>query len=749
MAQSNQRLRRAMTVTSDVQDVSHLTDGVTTTFPIPFYFLRETDIIVDKIDAGGGALDSLVLGTDFTVSGAGSESGGAITTTSTIVTGFVLRIARVVPVTQESEYQQNDPFPSKTTEKALDKLTMIDQQHAATIGRALQVPLSDINALTILPKATQRANKALGFDASGDPFMIDLTIGSVVAPVVSNIAMLRLIDWSTTSSGFALGHTLPGDGGGGQYFPDFTDTTTADNNATVLVATDGTRVKLQVLLYVTTGQFGAKRDSTGINSTGTDDTTAIENALQWVCDRNRAYKLIASPGVHRLTRTLRPTAPFTIEGTSPAPKNVGESAIGGGSWFYFDHTGKGVSMINSAGDFKGVHIEQLGTIRNQPALGPGWAPNNNDFDFYSERVDDIFYRDVMLLNPTQGIYVNKTNNGRVDFERVRGQPFRVGIQVDQMYDVMRVNDVHWWSYWHDDPILWAYCRANCDGMRLYRVDSPIVESYFAINCYSGIRVAQSTWGSTTKMQIGNITVDLSKYGIWWDSSVAGASAQIGNMEFQSTTPAIPGSKAIYIQANGAQIEINKLSSILTGTSAVRVEGANNTLRLGEVRAQLYDQDATGTPAIDCTTGNRVFISGWPDIGGAGGSGGRYAENGTISVDDWRSYAASITASSGSFGAVGVVIAKYKQFNNSVYFTFTANITSRGTAAGGMRISLPPPVPAADNFVGSGKERTVGKGGTLDVLGGSSFATMVNYDGSFPAFDGAVLSGCGVYDYVTA
>ncbi|MDW9226817.1 pectin lyase-like domain protein [Burkholderia cepacia] len=494
------------------------------------------------------------------------------------------------------------------------------------------------------------------------------------------------------------------------------------------------------MLYVTTGQFGARRDSTGINGTGTDDTTAVENALKWVCDRNRAYKLIASPGVHRLTRTLLPTAPYTIEGTSPAPKNVGESAIGGGSWFYFNHAGKGVSMINSAGDFKGVHIEQLGTIRDQPVIGPGWAPNNNDFDFYSYGVDDIFYRDVMLLNPTQGIYVNKTNNGRVDFERVRGQPFRVGIQVDQMYDVMRVNDVHWWSYWHDDPILWAYCRANCDGMRLYRVDSPIVDSYFAINCYSGIRVAQSSYGTTTKLQIGNITVDLSKYGIWWDSSVAGASAQIGNMEFQSVTPAIPGSKAIYVQANGAQVEISKFSSILTGTGAVRVEGANNTVRLGDVRAQLYDQDATGTPAIDCTTGNRVFISGWSDIGGALGGGKRYADNGTISVDEWRPYTCTLSASIGSIGEVGPVQAYYKQLNDSVHIRLLANINHVGTASGAVRASLPSWYSPPSNFSGNGKERANGKTVSIDVQAGFTYATIVNYDNSFPAFDGCQLVG---------
>ncbi|MGU4696722.1 hypothetical protein K6L09_08650 [Burkholderia cepacia] len=160
-----------MTVTSDIQDVSHATDGVSVDFAIPFYFLSNEHIVVDKIDANGG-LTQLTYGTDFTLSGAGNPKGGTLTTLSVIGAGFDLHIYRVVPETQETEYQQNDPFPAKTTEKALDKLTMIAQQHGTTIKNSIRFPLSEYGRDGVLPPALQRASNILGFDAAGNLAML-------------------------------------------------------------------------------------------------------------------------------------------------------------------------------------------------------------------------------------------------------------------------------------------------------------------------------------------------------------------------------------------------------------------------------------------------------------------------------------------------------------------------------------------------------------------------------------------------
>ncbi|WP_242449020.1 hypothetical protein [Burkholderia metallica] len=244
-----------MTVTTDVQSIVYDTDGSTADFPIPFYFLRAADITAELIDATDN-LTVLVLGTDFTITGAGNPSGGALIAGQPFAAGYKLHVYRVVPVTQESQYQQNDPFPAKTTEKALDKLTMLVQQQKQTTDRALVVPRSDLNPDTTLPPSRLRANKALGFDRDGNVIAIDLKIGYVVAPVVDSVAMVRLVPGTVTAV-FALGYDAAGDGGGGDYYPDRSDTSSPDDGGTCLIsAIDGTRFKLRSHSFISSKQMG-------------------------------------------------------------------------------------------------------------------------------------------------------------------------------------------------------------------------------------------------------------------------------------------------------------------------------------------------------------------------------------------------------------------------------------------------------------------------------------------------------------
>ncbi|AXK65946.1 tail fiber domain-containing protein [Burkholderia sp. IDO3] len=139
-----------MTVNSSTQSVTYNGDGSTTDFPIPFYFLLNEDIEASLAKDGAGT--DLVFGTDFFLSGAGLPGGGTLTMFVAPPTGYQLVIERQVAITQQREYQQNDPFPAKTTEKALDKLTMICQQIWAIFGggvpglsRALLLGKYDIN----------------------------------------------------------------------------------------------------------------------------------------------------------------------------------------------------------------------------------------------------------------------------------------------------------------------------------------------------------------------------------------------------------------------------------------------------------------------------------------------------------------------------------------------------------------------------------------------------------------------------
>lgn len=91
--------------------------------------------------------------------------------------------------------------------------------------------------------------------------------------VVSSIAGIRELSKSQPSkSAFATGYYATGDGGGGSYTLDGSDTTTADDGGSVLVASDGGRWKLQFTQRtLDLKQFGARY--------GEDSTPKIQAAI--------------------------------------------------------------------------------------------------------------------------------------------------------------------------------------------------------------------------------------------------------------------------------------------------------------------------------------------------------------------------------------------------------------------------------------------------------------------------------------
>jgi hypothetical protein len=79
-------------------------------------------------------------------------------------------VFRKVPLTQEIDYQPNDPFPAETHERALDLLMMIAQQLQGEIMRSVHAPDDDPAELDmVLPNVAGRGGKLMAFDSDGLP----------------------------------------------------------------------------------------------------------------------------------------------------------------------------------------------------------------------------------------------------------------------------------------------------------------------------------------------------------------------------------------------------------------------------------------------------------------------------------------------------------------------------------------------------------------------------------------------------
>lgn len=112
-----------MTLPSSTSDVSTTAAGTSSEeFTVPYLFLADADLQVFL------AGDRQTLNTNYTVSGAGSSSGGTVTWVGTPTAAATVRIIRVVDATQLADYSESGPFPAETTETALDKVTMLGQQ---------------------------------------------------------------------------------------------------------------------------------------------------------------------------------------------------------------------------------------------------------------------------------------------------------------------------------------------------------------------------------------------------------------------------------------------------------------------------------------------------------------------------------------------------------------------------------------------------------------------------------------------
>ena len=136
-----------------------------------FEILAATDIAVYRDDT------LLTLTTNYTVT-INANGTGSVNLTAAPTGATQIAIVGNRTIQRSTDFTTGGDFFANTLNDELDQQTIFAQQNAEGLARALSAPQTDPTTINMtLPRAALRANKALGFDANGNPTIAD-TLGT-------------------------------------------------------------------------------------------------------------------------------------------------------------------------------------------------------------------------------------------------------------------------------------------------------------------------------------------------------------------------------------------------------------------------------------------------------------------------------------------------------------------------------------------------------------------------------------------
>lgn len=270
--------------------------------------------------------------------------------------------------------------------------------------------VNDANGVLVWDQIVSAAVSAAALSGPGGAALIGMPDGNTLAQeflanvnrVADSIAQLRVLDHTKYTRAFVTGYYAAHDGGGGAYQYDASDTSSADNGGTIIVATDGGRWKLQAFNnMVAAEQFGAKGDRV------TDDTSVFQSAANWLSSVGGGT--LTYHGRHYLGGSL--TLPRNVSLLSPEGfSNPGNPSFSGrtGAWAALQAAPKlivaAASTINAQGTqvLRGCLITRAGLALDGTDLASGYAGTA----VAATNTDGVMLDSCTILGFTQAFVAN-------------------------------------------------------------------------------------------------------------------------------------------------------------------------------------------------------------------------------------------------------------------------------------------------------------------------------------------------------
>lgn len=205
-------------ISNETNRLSYPGDGSTTVFPYTFKIFEEGDIAVNLVVDSTQVTTLQTITTHYTVDGEGTDAGGNVTFVTAPAAGTTVVLTRNQPLTQETNYTDNDTFPAETHEAALDKCMAAIQMLSERLDRALGVPVGSSSTGLVVPLSTNRADHFVKINGTGtgfDTIEVD-TLSGTFADISSDTS--PSLGGDLDAAGFNLKVT-----GGSSYLLESTD----------------------------------------------------------------------------------------------------------------------------------------------------------------------------------------------------------------------------------------------------------------------------------------------------------------------------------------------------------------------------------------------------------------------------------------------------------------------------------------------------------------------------------------------
>lgn len=227
----------------------------------------------------------------------------------------------------------------------------------------------------------------------------------------------------------------------------------------------------------------------------TDDTSAFQRAL------DDAYKagggtVYASPGRYLLRGTLSVPDGVTLRGSFgcvPSHTGIrdrGQAKPGDDGTALLVTAGRGSEdgppflTLNSNSCLAGLTIYYPEQIADGTPVPYPWT--------IAMRGKNPAVLDVELLNPYQGIDASK--NERHNIRNITGQPLRRGIWVDAIYDIGRIENVHFNPWWSSHGAAFRWQTENGEAFLFGRADWEYVFNTFCFGYRVGYKFVHTETG---------------------------------------------------------------------------------------------------------------------------------------------------------------------------------------------------------------------------------------------------------------